>query len=354
MRYHSAAGARQASAGQIVVIGLIAFGIAALLNADSLYVTASRQPFGWQRTVTRQLVAPFRSISHATGLSRPRAAMQRAIGRDPQAGTRRGSSITVPVTTTPPPGAPTTAPTTTSPPRVQTAEHPLTLWVGGDSMVQEFGSSVVELAGKRGTIKAELDYRVSTGLTRPDYFNWPGHLHDEVLPKHPEVVVIMFGANDAQPMEVDGRPYKVRSPEWQREYRTLVALTMDLLAADHRTVLWVGQPHMRSGEFTERMDILNGIFSSEAAKRPWIRFLDSGPVLAPPGGGYSAYLPGGDGQPQLARTSDGVHLSRFGANRLAAAVMGKLDAELAAGAHAGAPPTPAVGGEATPSGGRGG
>ena len=63
-------------AGQITNIVqpkyLIAFGLAGLLNADSLYATASRQPFGWKRTLTRQLVAPLRSISHATGLSRPR------------------------------------------------------------------------------------------------------------------------------------------------------------------------------------------------------------------------------------------------------------------------------------------
>ena len=356
LRYHSTAGARPLSAGGIVLVGLIAFGLAGLLNADSLYATASRQPFGWKRTVTRQLVAPLRSISHATGLSRPRASIQRAIGRDPEAGTRTRSriSVTAPVTSQPPPGAPRRH--RPRPHRRGSSRRPIRSGSGSEVIRWPRSSAArcSQMAGGRDNIKAELDYRISTGLTRPDYFDWPAHLHDEVLPKRPELIVIMFGANDAQPMEVDGAPFKVRSPQWRDEYRKRVALTMDLLAGDGRVVFWVGQPRMRSAEFDERMHILNEIYRSEAASRPWVRFVDSGPVLAPPTGGYAAYLPGSDGQPQLARSGDGIHLTRFGANRLAAAVLDRLDQELAGHAGVGAawkaePPRHDPGGEASPN-----
>lgn len=322
LQYHATAGDRPLAAGRVIVVGLVAFGLAALLNADSLSALANRQPFGWKRTVARGVLAPVRELSHVTRLNEPRAAIQEAIDRDPEAGTRTRSVVTA-----------TTRPAAAPPPAIRlrrpTAGEALRLWVGGDSMAQELGTSVVEKATDRGSIDADLDYRISTGLTRPDYFDWPAHLRDEVLPGRPEVIVIIFGANDAQPMEVDGTPFEVRTPQWQAEYRRRVALTMDLLGGDGRLVIWVGQPHMRKAEFSERMDILDEIYRSEASRRPWIRFVDSRPVLAPEGGGYSAYLPDGDGRPQLARQADGIHLSRFGADRLADAALAVLDVELA-------------------------
>ena len=91
---------------------------------------------------------------------------------------------------------------------------------------------------------------------------------------------------------------RCRDREWQAEYRRRVGTTMDLVRAEGRRIIWVGQPRMRSSEFDERMGILDDIYESEAKKRPWIHFLDSRPVLADEDGGYSAYLPGADGQPR--------------------------------------------------------
>ncbi|MEJ7585204.1 MAG: DUF459 domain-containing protein [Acidimicrobiales bacterium] len=331
LRYHARTGARPLAAARVIVVGLVAFSLAGLLNADSLYAQASRQPYGWKRTVARGAMGPVRRLSHATHLNRPRILIEDAIGRDDGPGRTGGPTpdgrSRVTVTTRPP-----EAPPPTIAPRLPTQENPLRLWVGGDSMAQVFGESVVDKAGSRGTITPTLDYRISTGLTRPDYFDWPAHLRDDVLPTDPEVIIIMFGANDAQPMEVDGTPYKVRTPEWQQEYRARVALTMDLLAGDGRLVIWVGQPRMRDGDFDERMGILDEIYQGEAASRPWVRFLDSRVVLAPEGGGFAAYLPGEDGQPNLARQGDGIHLTRYGGDRLADATLAVIDLELAAGA----------------------
>jgi hypothetical protein len=308
------------SAGRVMAVGAIALFLAALLNADSLNATAHRQPYGWKRTVLINLIGPVQSLSETLRLDRPRDRIETAIGR----GQTRGPVEEVTVTTVPP----SAAPTTTAPLRTPTAAAPLRLWVGGDSMANDFGAAVERMASERGTFDTTLDYRISTGLTRPDYFNWPVHLRDDVLPADPEVVVVIFGANDAQAMEVDGTPHQVRDPAWQEEYRERVGTTMDLLRGEGRRIIWVGQPRMRSSEYDERMGILNGIYASEAKKRPWIHFLDSRPVLADEGGGYAAYLPRADGQLELARQGDGIHLSRFGADRLAAAVFDVIDAEL--------------------------
>ncbi len=315
------------SAGHVLVVGLVALLVGALLNADSLYATASRQDFGWQRTAARGVVSPFRAISHALHLNQPRAKIEDALGRQAVTGpvARHGISRKPTVVLTP------EAPRPVVQLRRPTTANPLRVWVGGDSMTQVFGQSLQARLGARPEMHVDLDYRISTGLTRPDYFDWPAELADHVLPSRPEVIVIMFGANDAQGMELPNGVFQVGEPQWLAEYRTRVAATMDLLAGDGRLVVWVGQPYMENGQFSNRMALLNGIYREEASSRPWIRFFDSRPVLSAHGDdGYVTYLPDRSGTPQLARQEDGVHLSRFGGDRLADAVIGLIDDEITA------------------------
>lgn len=333
------------SAGHVIVVGVVALLVGALLNADSLYATASRQDFGWQRTVARGVVSPFRTISHALDLNQPRAKIEDALGHQALTApvARHGISRRPTVKLTP------EAPKPVVRLRRGTPADPLRAWVGGDSMTQVFGHSLQARLGARPEVHVDLDYRISTGLTRPDYFDWPAELADKVLPSKPEVIVIMFGANDAQGMELPNGVFQVGEPQWVSEYRTRVAATMDLLAGDGRLVVWVGQPFMEDGQFNDRMALLNGIYRHEAATRPWVRFFDSRPVLAPKGQDtYAAYLPDSSGNPQLARQEDGVHLSRFGGDRLADAVIGLIDSEITT--SAGPPPGGSEAGSPTTSG----
>src|SRR5439155_25543933 len=106
--------------------------------------------------------------------------------------------------------------------------------VGGDSMAEAFGSSFVELASHLGPIHADLDFRSSTGLSRPDYFDWPAHFREELVRLRPEAVVVMFGANDAQAFELDGDALAFRSASWEAEYRRRVSTVMDQLTGGGR------------------------------------------------------------------------------------------------------------------------
>src|SRR5690606_10267593 len=87
-------------------------------------------------------------------------------------------TTTVPVPTTAPPVA-----TTTTPPRTPTAEAPLRVYVGGDSQVAFLGPSLARRAEARApglVTVVETDYRNSTGLARPDVFDWPLHVAVDV------------------------------------------------------------------------------------------------------------------------------------------------------------------------------
>lgn len=217
--------------------------------------------------------------------------------------------------------------------RTPTPDNPLKLWVGGDSITGDFGRSLARVASSTKLFAPTHDYKVSSGLTRPDYFNWPEHLVRDVVPSlDPDVVVIMFGANDAQNMPAwKGTKASVRfSEDWLAEYRKRVADTMDLLKSpdDDRLVIWTGALIMGPNTGLDGMAELNHIYWSEAQKRPWVVYVDSWSYFADADGSYRASLPMADGQTKLLRASDNIHLSGAGADRLAWAVIGRLGKEI--------------------------
>ncbi len=317
LQYHDLSGSRPIPAGRVLAIGMTALLIAAVLNADGLFELATRQPVGWKRDVAAGAVAPFCALGRVTKLKEIRAEIRSAADKkvqDCSDGVRSGSATFDEVTVTTPPEGPPIAT------RAPTAAAPLRIWLGGDSMTIELAQSVEDAVAERAEIDLDTHPQVSSGLTRPDFFDWPAYFRDEVLPGEPEVAVVMFGANDSQGMDIDGSPFQPSSEEWQAEYRRRVGVVMDQLRGDGRLVLWVGQPHMRDAGFDERMGVLDGIYAEEAEARPWVRFLDTRDLLSPDGEGYQAT----DGETSL-RQGDGIHLDRAGADLVAEAVLGAID-----------------------------
>jgi len=338
-------GARRLAAGQVLIIGLVAYGLTALLNAGTLVKMAERQRLGsWQRGLYMNLTKPIRSLSEGLHLD----GFHRAIDdyRNPLA----SSASTAPPTTTPSSSVPTsvpstspgssvpvgstvpttaTTPTTTGGQRVPTAADPLRLWIGGDSEAQGLGQALEAVTSQTGKIDATLEYRVSSGLSRPDYFDWPARLAQIVAAsKAPEVLVVVFGGNDAQPLQLaDGKVYDVTDKQWQDEYRRRVDAVMSLLTQGGRKIVWVGPPNAKSAKFTGRLAILSQIYADESAKHAGsVFFLDSRPLFSDASGNYSAYLPDSSGNPVNMRLQDGFHLSIAGSHRLARAVYQQIQA----------------------------
>jgi len=81
---------------------------------------------------------------------------------------------------------------------------------------------------------------------------------------------------------------------------------------------------MRDPAFDARVQRLNVVYRSEAAKRPYrVVFIDTHRMFSAPGGGYSPSLDV-NGSTELVRESDGVHLTMDGGALVAAQVMRAL------------------------------
>lgn len=331
-------GERPTPVWRVFLVGLAGLLIAGLLNADSILDRSKQKPFGSERDTWVAIWTPVEWISSFLQLDQPHNWIDQALGRDDSPGadfpTPTPGSVETPTpagpTPTPRPGetpSPTPTPATPTPRpwlpvRNPSAAEPLRLWVGGDSQAQVFGESLVAFAGATDVIAPELDYRISSGLTRPDYFNWPAHLAEVADSDQPDLMVIVFGANDSQGIETPtGEIFQPLEDGWRAEYRRRVAATMDLLRADGRLQVWIGQPIAASADYSARMADINTIISEEAAARPWVRFFDTWPLFLSPDGGFSTYLTDDAGEVQAMRQDDGIHLTRAGGDRLAKAVL---------------------------------
>lgn len=336
-----AATARPWAAGHVIVAVVVALLVGALLNAQDLLATAERQPFGWQRDVAVALASPVASLSSAIGLDRPRDAIDTALGRngDAPAIDEAPDSGGAPIIAAPEtdaeadPGPTATAspdvtatPTETEPAGPMgldrgpiTAADPLQMYIGGDSMVEiQFGTALQDLADDTGMIEVvAIEFDRGSGLTRPDFVDWPAKLEAASASLEPDVMVVYFGGNDAQPMEIDGAVYDIQDQEWQDEYRSRVSDLQDQLVEDGHHVYWMGLPIPRDDSMVTKFGILNDIYASEADTRDGVTYVDVWDLFAGPDGRYSEYLTDRNGDERDMRLDDGIHLTTAGAYRAA-------------------------------------
>lgn len=328
-------------AGRVLVIMVAALVLAMLVNADALVERAARKPPGAERDRSLAIWHPVQDVSHALQLYRIRQVADWALGDDGPDGAEVAPPPSGRDARRPPGSARERAGTTeddtpsavepaTATLRTPTAEAPLRLWVGGDSMAQVFGQSLVAAAEATGVVDPTLHYEMASGLTRPDYYDWPRALAADVDEADPEVVVVVFGVNDAQGIVLaDGSPIQqVADPAWAVEYRRRVGTVMDQLRAEDRMIVWVGQPPMREPDYGARLAIVNEAFRAEAAARPWVTYVDPAGVLGDQAGAYTEVLPDTAGAPADVRQDDGIHLTTPGGDLLAAHVLAAVEAQV--------------------------
>ncbi|QXC61218.1 DUF459 domain-containing protein [Aquihabitans sp. G128] len=312
---------RRVPAGQALAVVLVALVVGSLLNADRMAHTAETQPFGWQRTWAMRLTAPIKSVSDATGLNLPRKVVSDAAGTTdgpPPEDTR--------TVVTAPPIAESATTTTIAPlkVRIPTAADPLRIHIAGDSLMIPVGPAILARFDGDPVTLTE-GYKAATGLARPDVLNWPAKLRTDMAANDPDVVVLGFGGNDAQPMEGPDGPLQSGTPEWGAEYQRRVAQVLDAVEKEGRTLYWMSLPITTAGNIEKARPYMRKAITTEIAARPWAHYVDTSKILTP-NGSFTAYLPDGSGQVKV-REDDGVHLTTAGATRAVVPVCDDLAEE---------------------------
>ena len=224
-------------------------------------------------------------------------------------------------------------PRITGPP---TSTNRARVYIVGDSDAGTFGPYLQTLLDGTLVTTTELNYKVSSGLARPDFFNWPAELEQKLPEVNPDIVVVTFGGNDSQGLSLpqNDLEFIIGDPldneaEWSEEYQRRAGEVMDLLLEDDRHVIWVGIPNDDSPEVTAKLAIQDRAAKAAAAERPDVVFVDTWARFSGRDGNWAEFvIDPRDNTGKDVRADDGFHLNQNGAEILAIDIAIEVQNEL--------------------------
>jgi len=203
-----------------------------------------------------------------------------------------------------------------------------TLLVGDSMMLVGFGPALENSLLKIKDVSVVREGAYSTGLNRIDYFDWFTKT-DELIAQHkPDVLIVMFGGNDGQGIkDKDGKAHELLSESWKEIYRQRVNVYLSRTSPKVKKIYWVGHPMTGNEGFLSKFLAMNPIFQAECAKFPNAVFVDTWERFGV-NGVYRQSIPDDDGLWQIAKQSDGVHVTDFGGRILAGMVIKEMQKDV--------------------------
>lgn len=185
------------------------------------------------------------------------------------------------------------------------------LLVGASSIQFYLGAELARQFESYEGVTVDRFGKLSTGLARPDLFDWPKEMKSRLNRRVPDLVVGMFGGNDAQNMTVGKKTLQYGSAEWDLEYMSRVKAMVEMVKSKGSQMVMLGMPTMRLKAFHDKIKHVNELtqLATEGAGGVYI---DTWDINADSKGDYKATVTF-EGETGLARLSDGIHHSRLGA-----------------------------------------
>lgn len=181
----------------------------------------------------------------------------------------------------------------------------------GDSLGDDLGFGLYkELGGTKG-LNLFVKDKSSTGLSASWFYNWPKHLKKYLAQDRPNLVVVVFGANDEQALAVKGVSQAFGTPGWRTAYVSRVKAIDHIATKSGCYVLWVGTPIVQPNGYRQGLYALNQIYQKIATSTPGVTFQPSWKLFATKGGDYR----GGalvNHQSDGLRLTDGIHFNSTG------------------------------------------
>jgi hypothetical protein len=206
--------------------------------------------------------------------------------------------------------------------------------VVGDSQAQGLATGLHHAAREAGWAHVLNNAKPGTGLIAPQTFNWPAYLPGLIKTAHPDIAVMMFGANDRLPLQTEsGTTVPFRTDAWRDIYKLRVTAMLHALKDAGVQIVWVSNPIAREANYSRDMQYINAIFA-EAVAAEGGNYLDIWLSVSDGEGHYTGYGKTLSGATARLRLDDGIHFTPAGYDVLGAHVMQSLgDLHLAANQH---------------------
>lgn len=202
----------------------------------------------------------------------------------------------------------------------------------GDSMIAgAFGLFLQRALHRRMGATVERKGKSSSGLARPDFYDWLQIGPPLAKSFVPDATVVMFGGNDCQSLRTgvdkDAGWIPWGKPKWEQDYRRRIREFCDRVAPVGTRLFWIGMPVMGHERLHGRVKWINTVFLDEMNKRAQSEFVDIWKTMANRKGQYTDKLRV-NGKLTKVRAGDGIHLTVKGAHHLVDAVAPRLASAL--------------------------
>ena len=185
----------------------------------------------------------------------------------------------------------------------------------GDSVMFDLGTQLqYSLKEKYNIADTKIDYKVSSGLNRIDYYDWYARTSEIIKDYRPDVVIVLFGGNDTQDItDSQGKYRAIMTPEWQKAYQERVDKYAKLLnSSSVRKVYWVGQSISNKSQYIQQFPVMNEIYKNASKSSPKIEFISTWDTFAE-AGKFIPVVSDKLGKRGYVKVNDGVHFTSHGA-----------------------------------------
>ncbi|MBE9184450.1 DUF459 domain-containing protein [Microcoleus sp. LEGE 07076] len=196
----------------------------------------------------------------------------------------------------------------------------------GDSVMFDLGIKLqYTLKNKYNIADTKLDYKVSSGLNRIDYYDWYARTSKIIQDYRPDVVIILFGGNDPQDIiDSQGKYRAILTPEWQKAYQERVDKYAKLLGSSSvRKVYWIGQSNSHKSAYIKAFPVMNNIYKSSQKASPKIEFISTWETFAK-SGKFVPIVADKSGKRGYVKINDGVHFTSHGAQIVSDVIVDKM------------------------------
>ncbi|WP_141618681.1 SGNH family hydrolase [Myxococcus sp. AB036A] len=245
----------------------------------------------------------------------------------PAASVQEPSPSTVAPTAAPPPAAAPKAPA----PAPEVARKHKVLLLGDSLIATGFGEYLQAQLDAHPRIQSARRAKSSTGLARPDFFDWMDVGREEVDRHQPDVVVVILGGNDGQSLQdtQGGKAIHWGHAEWEAAYRQRINDFLTVLSSPGRKIVWLELPATGLKRFEQKLRIIRALQREVISSREDAVHLDTRPFFTDAKGrALSQARVDGFRKPMRLRMADGVHFTvaggRYFANKVYPEVLGVL------------------------------
>lgn len=201
------------------------------------------------------------------------------------------------------------------------AKGPFRVLILGDSLAATgFGALLEKRLDGHPDVECFRKAKSSSGLARPDFFDWMGEAQKQVKDHDPHLVVVIMGGNDGQDLTTKsgkGKRVHWNTDEWNEAYRERVASFIDGVRGEGRKLLWLGLPKMGMQSFEKKLELIREVQQNALADYEEATYLDTIPYFVDDKGNLQDRADVGKRKNQVLRADDGIHFTMAGSEYFA-------------------------------------